>query len=123
MQMEGMDEAQSSVEAPVVADDGRTVGWLVNFPNCCTSYPIPLVLVIYRDGRILRRIVSGVALPIWKWSFVPGGERVTYYSEMVHGGKVRRAELRDVVNGKVIDFWNGDEGSSKQMRPMQEWGS
>jgi|GEM_PF-935372 len=99
------DDMQVSVEAPVIAKDGRTVGWLANFPNCCTSYPIPLVIVIYRDGGILRRIRPSVELPIWKWIFADAGSRVAYYSETVHSGMGRRSELREVASGKLLDEW------------------
>ena len=39
-----------------IAEDGRTVGWTVLYDNCCTSYPIPLLLVIYKDGKVQQRL-------------------------------------------------------------------
>jgi hypothetical protein len=41
-------------ERPIVAEDKQTVGWLIDYENCCTSYPIPLTLVIFRSGEIIR---------------------------------------------------------------------
>jgi hypothetical protein len=113
-------DMQVSVEAPVIAD-GRTVGWLVNFPNCCTSYPIPLVLMIYRDGKIVSRIRPSVLLPIWKWVFIDGGLRVAYYSETVHGGWGRRCELRDIQTGKMLDEWDRDEWDRSKGRALPDW--
>src|SRR5437764_15096114 len=47
---------ERSLDRPAVAADRRTVGWLGNYDNCCQSYPIPRELVIWRAGRIVRRI-------------------------------------------------------------------
>ena len=61
---------QVSASEAKLADDSRTAGWLVNYANCSTSYPIPLTLVIYRDGRMHGRLArssrlgfSGVRTP------------------------------------------------------------
>jgi len=44
--------------------DRRIVGWIALYPNCCTSYAIPLKLVLPRtDGR---PTVIGNGLPIWQ---------------------------------------------------------
>jgi hypothetical protein len=121
VQLVGPDDKQVSVEPPIIADDGRTVGWLVNFPNCCTSYPIPLVLMIYRDGKVVNQIRSSVQRPIWKWVFIDGGLRVAYYSETVHGGWGRRCELRDVATGKMLDEWDRDEWDRSKGRELPGW--
>jgi len=42
-----------------IAEDKRTVGRTVLYENCCTSYPIPLLLVIYRDGKVQQRLNTG----------------------------------------------------------------
>jgi hypothetical protein len=107
-----LDNMQVSVEAPVVAQDGRTVGWLVNFPNCCTSYPIPLLLVIYRDGKILRLITSEAGLPVFKWVFLGNGSEVAYVASTVHGDYEPICELRDVGSGRIIETWQGDKSKA-----------
>jgi hypothetical protein len=112
------DGMQVSVEAPVIAEDGRSVGWLVNFPNCCTSDPIPLVLVIYRNGQILRRIRPSVLQALFEGVFVDGGSRVAYYSDTMHGGWGRRCELREVASGKLLDEWY--PGKSKTLPKWAE---
>src|ERR1700690_4496388 len=47
---------QVSAASPAVARDPRTAGWLVEVPNCCTSYPVATTLVIYSSGRVFQRI-------------------------------------------------------------------
>jgi len=46
------EDQQVGFSSPRVSDDGRSVGWLTEFPSCCTSYPIPLKLMILTNGRI-----------------------------------------------------------------------
>jgi hypothetical protein len=106
-------DMQVSVEAPVIAEDGRTVGWLVNFPNCCTSYPIPLVLLIYRDGKIIRRITPKVGTPlIFRWSFRRKGSEVAFFSDTLHGDSAPTCELQDVTTGKLLAEWHRGESKS-----------
>lgn len=38
------------------------------FPNCCTSYDIPLQLLVFAAGKAHR--FTGVGLPIFQWGFV-----------------------------------------------------
>ncbi|HEV2181239.1 MAG TPA: hypothetical protein VGR59_13015, partial [Gemmatimonadaceae bacterium] len=35
-----MDSGQVGVADPAVSPDGRSVGWLALYRNCCTTYPI-----------------------------------------------------------------------------------
>ena len=107
---------QAAVEAPAIAADGKTVGWLVDFQVCCQSYPIPLELVVYRNGRILRRIQSASTPEIWRWKFIEGGKRVAYYVEFPHGGRGVGCELRDVETGRLLGQWIKDEG-----KPLPAW--
>jgi hypothetical protein len=53
---------QVGFDAIQVAADQRAVGWVALFPNCCTSYPIPLALVVYSNG--IKRTYTGNGLPI-----------------------------------------------------------
>jgi hypothetical protein len=45
-----------------IADDKKTVGWLAEYENCCTSYAVPLKLVIYRDGKVRQRLGDGMMI-------------------------------------------------------------
>jgi hypothetical protein len=102
------EKGQESVEAPIVAGDGRTVGWQVNFPNCCTSYPIPLTLVIYRNGRIRRRLGNGMG--VFQWRFLKAGEQVAYITDTVHGNLAPKCTLVDVGTGRTLETWQRGDG-------------
>jgi hypothetical protein len=103
------EKGQESVEPPVVADDNRTVGWLVNFPNCCTSYPIPMTIVLYRDGQILHRVSNGRA--IFRWQFWKGSEQIAYFSDTLHGNLGPECTLVDVGTGKTLEKWSRGDGT------------
>jgi hypothetical protein len=45
---------QSSFSEPIVSSARTAVGAQAEFPNCCTSYDIPLQLVIYANGKVHR---------------------------------------------------------------------
>jgi len=105
-----------------VAPDQRAVGWVALFPNCCTSYPIPLALVVYSSG--IKRTYTGNGLPIWKWRFIAGGTQVAFRQETVQGGLNVHYELRDVRNGELITQYNPALGADNQRLPNQpvpEW--
>src|SRR5579862_5617931 len=42
-----------------IASDGSAVGWVALYPNCCTSYPIPLKLFVYVNGKTRTFTGSG----------------------------------------------------------------
>jgi hypothetical protein len=99
------DSQQESVSDLKVAADGGTVGWLVNFGNSSTSDPIPLVLVVYRDGHVRRLHPSHAPPAIFAWNFVGDGEKVSFYSDTLHGGLGASCELHDVKTGRLLDSW------------------
>ena len=85
-----------------VAEDHKTVAWSVLYENCCTSYPIPLKIVIYRHGRLTR--ISSPQM-IWDWKFVSGGQQIAASFGPVHGD-ASGAELYDARTGKRLASWN-----------------
>jgi hypothetical protein len=91
---------QVRVEAAMVSDDGKRVGWLVDMPNCCTSYEVPMLLVIFANGKIERIIEEGQC--IFDWAFVRKGSAVSYYTEVLHGSDFKSFFLRDVRNGALL---------------------
>lgn len=95
-----------------LAPDRRSVGWLVTYPNCCTSYPIPLTLVVYADG--VRRAYRGSGLPIAQWRFLAGGTQIAFQQEATHGGIGLRYELRDTYTGKQIEAFDWPVGPDNQ---------
>jgi hypothetical protein len=51
------DSEQVAFDQVALSPDQRVVGWVALYPNCCTSYPIPLTLVLLRsDGS--RAVIS-----------------------------------------------------------------
>lgn len=45
---------QVTIRSALVALDKATIGWLAEFPSCCTSYPVPTLLIIYKHGTSFR---------------------------------------------------------------------
>ncbi|MCU0754555.1 MAG: hypothetical protein MUE46_05450 [Xanthomonadales bacterium] len=95
-----------------IAPDRRAVGWLVEYPNCCTSDPIPLTLVVHSDGT--KRAYRGSGVPIWQWRFLADGQHVAFRQETVHGGTGLRFELHEVRSGKLLDAHDGPVGPDNQ---------
>jgi hypothetical protein len=60
-------------------------------------------LVLYRNGRILRRFDTDQVF--WDWQFQNGGNRVAYSTGPTHGGAAECA-LVDASSGKVIARWS-----------------
>ena len=86
-----------------VAMDGRTVGWSVLVENCCTSYTIPIAVVVYRNGK--QAVISPGQM-VWEWRFIEQGKRVAVLSGPVHG-EATAADLYDAHNGKALSKWDG----------------
>jgi hypothetical protein len=104
-----------------VSSDHESVGWLALFENCCTSYPLPLKLVILHGGRL--KSYEGNAA-IWFWSFQNGGTRVAAREEMPHGGQGLHYDLWDVASGKRVAEYTPeyDQDGRTVARPNEpEW--
>lgn len=100
------DKDQVGFDKPSISIDRRVVGWLALYPNCCTSYPIPLKLVILVNGR--QRMFTGVGLAVWRWAFSEDGKRVAFEQETVHGGLGVHYELRDISTGRLVSKFDRD---------------
>lgn len=92
---------QSSFQEPIVSADRTAVGAQALYPNCCTSYDLPLQLVVYADGKAHR--FTGSGLPIFQWHFADGGTRVAFGQEPAHFGCSVHYELRDIQSERLID--------------------
>ena len=95
---------QVGFDKVAISNDGQSVGWVALYPNCCTSYPIPLKLMIYSSGRL--RTFTGRGLPLWLWGFQADGKQVAFEQETVHGSLGIHYELRDVTTGRLIAEYN-----------------
>jgi hypothetical protein len=98
------DSGQVGFAAPAISSNRRRVGWLALYPNCCTSYPIPLKLVVRTADK--DHVFEGNGLPIWKWTFVDGGARVAFQQTPVHGDAPAHYELRDAGTGRLIEAFD-----------------
>jgi hypothetical protein len=92
------DSDQVAFEQVAVSADRSIAGWVNVYPNCCTSYPIPLKLVLMHASG--EQTIIGTDLPIWQWAFADSN-RVVIRSAPVHGG-VPDYQLRDARTGRLI---------------------
>jgi hypothetical protein len=90
---------QTAFEKPVLSDDRRAVGSQAMFANCCTSYDIPLQLVIYSSGKT-HRFEGGLA--IFDWHFADRGRRVVFSQQTVHFTCSVHWELRDIASERLV---------------------
>ena len=91
---------QVGFESVAISPDRRVVGWIALYNNCCTSYLIPLALVLYSDGRTLT--LTGRGLPIFQWCFRDNGRQVAFEQEMLHGWEGVHYELHEVNSGRLV---------------------
>lgn len=92
---------QTAFSTPAVSSARTAVGAQAMFANCCTSYDIPLQLVVYAAGKVHR--FKGAGWPIFQWGFADGGTRVAYGQEPVHFACETHYELRDVESERLIE--------------------
>ena len=94
------DSDQVTFEQVALSADRRIVGWVALYPNCCTSYAIPLKLVLLRtDGS--RTVISN-EMPIWQWAFAADGRNVVIRQASVHVAAPMYYELRAIRTGRLI---------------------
>jgi hypothetical protein len=91
---------QVGADSARIASDWQTIGWLATFPNCCTSYPIPMALVSYKLRHPVRKIESDQM--IWRWMFVAGGSEVAFVQGPTHGTDIGDYKLCDTKTSKLL---------------------
>ena len=111
------DREQVAFDKIAIAKGGGSVGWLALYPNCCTSYPIPLKLKVYSSGHLRTFEVNG--LPIWRWQFTARNTQVAFEQEPVHGGVGIHYELRDVATGRLITQYD-PRGGPEEWPPSNQ---
>jgi len=97
---------QVGVDLVTLAPNGNAVGWVALYPNVATSYPIPLELLVYADGKLRR--FHGNGLPIWVWRFLDDGAQISFEQETVHGGLGVHYERRRVNDGHLVAEFTPD---------------
>lgn len=100
---------QVSIDSVKVAPDGRAAGWLVNEPNCCTSYPVPICLVVVRGNS---KHVFAERQMIYDWHFVEGSARVALSIGPTHGEFPADFLLYDTGSGQKLQEWGPSTGTS-----------
>ncbi len=104
---------QEAFDKPQISADGHTIGWLALTPNCCTSYPLPTGLVVFRNGRIVQDFAE--APPIWRWAFVHNATQVAYAKHPPHGRFTVEYKLRRISDGTLVDRYSCDQDDAAQM--------
>ena len=111
-----VDTQKSYFEKPVVSNNRRAVGSRVFYPNCCTSYEIPLTLVVYAEGRTHR--FTGSGLPIFLWHFADDGTMVAFGQEPVHFGCSIHYELREIRSERLVESVDVPEPCGQDPNPQ-----
>lgn len=90
---------QTAFGKPVLSDDRQAVATSAMFGNCCTSYDIPLQLVVYSQGKThcFER-----SLAIFDWHFADGGRRIVFSQQTVHFACTVHWELRDIATERLL---------------------
>ena len=78
--------------------DERSIGWTIALPIATTSYPIPVTLVVFTDGRLLRIPIGQM---IHAWAFTADGTGVLIVHGTTHGPYPRTVERRSLATGAI----------------------
>ncbi|HMM57548.1 MAG: hypothetical protein DYH18_07115 [Xanthomonadales bacterium PRO7] len=117
------EEDQESFSQARLSPDQSTAGWLAEVSGCCQSYPLPLTLVLFRDGKVVFRFRESTA--IWHWAFLNGGKEVAYQWTYPHGFVPTYYTRRSALTGAVLERFTCaiDERSRTYLVPKRipEW--
>lgn len=101
-----------------LAEDRQTLGWTINVENCCTSYSIPLRVVVFRHKQVLHTFRQGQM--VWSWMFVQGGKQIAVVVGPTHGTDVGDNRLYDVKTGKLIsETWDNENTQPPKPDPPE----
>jgi len=99
-----------------VSPDGQTVGWIAETGNCCTSYPLPTVLVLYRHGKVVLRVP--MAPPIFGWAFGPRPGEVVTQQQYPHGQEYFTFTRLRITDGrKLAEYRCNQDDPDPEPRP------
>lgn len=102
-----------------LAQDRQTLGWTINFQNCCTSYSIPLSVVVFQHKQVLHTFDQGQV--VWSWMFLEGGKQVAIVFGPTHGPEVGHYQLYDVETGKLMSEVWGDADTQSLKTDAPDW--
>jgi hypothetical protein len=107
-------EQQVGFKDVAISPDGQAVAWTALFPNCCTSYPVPMLVEVYTNGR---RTAFDPAIAPWHWCFVDGSTQIAALSTTVHGPQNEILELWDIPSGKKLEDFTWMDGEAYPRAP------
>jgi hypothetical protein len=110
-----METDQAGFSDVKISPDMKAVGWLALFPDCCTSYPIAMKLVVLSSDQ--QHTFVGTGLPISRWCFWGEGRQVAFEQETVHGGMGVHYELRNIEAGDLADKYDPDANPTGVTKP------
>jgi hypothetical protein len=84
-----------------LSEDRLTLGWLVRYDACYSSYPCPWVVAVYYDGKIIQKI-QGTRF-IWDWHFSNKAEQVAVRMDVAPDSASSSYALYDVKSGRVVE--------------------
>lgn len=84
-----------------LSEDRLTLGWLVRYDACYSSYPCPWVVAVYYDGKIIQKI-QGTRF-IWDWHFANKAEQVAVRMDVAPDSASSSYALYDVKSGRVVE--------------------
>lgn len=102
-----------------LAADHQTLGWTETYDNGGTSYAVPLVVVLYRRGKVLQRLQTGQM--VWGWMFFEQGKRAAAVWGPTHGPEVGDFILYDVSTGRVLAEVYGDPETQALKADAPSW--
>jgi hypothetical protein len=95
------EKGQTGAEEIKITDDHQTLGWLVVYPNPDPDRSWERLygkLVLWRDGKVLRRFSTEQVF--WSWDFWQDGKQVRFHTGPLHGAG--RFELHDLETGRLV---------------------
>lgn len=98
--------------SPRVSPDQSHVGWLALDTNCCTSYAIPMTLVVM-DAQHRVQTFIGKGLPIFDWCFLPDSRSVAYMQTVLHGTNFEHFEQRALGDGHLLAEYDYPDDPAK----------
>lgn len=114
---------QVGFSTPRRSPDGRHVGWLALFPNCCTSYPIAMKLVVLDEAGRMRSF-EGTQLAIFDWCFPPGPPSVAFRQGVLHGTDAQHFERRRIADQRLLasyDYPHEEQANEAARRKAPAW--
>jgi hypothetical protein len=105
------------VEDVKIASDGQTVGWILDWPDPDTNRELPGTLVIWRQGKIVRRISPGPGV-FYGWCFWQSNSQVGFSFGPTHGPYAGTVyQLRGISTGAVVENFSFDDDTDPAKAP------